>query len=161
MIVSFVKSGVYLDSNVFIELYENAGEHRRRLWRLLEVLPCPGWEMVTSELSFAEVAVIPLRGNDHELCAVYEDVISSRDGLMRVIPVARTILRQAAQLRAAHAALRLPDAIHLATAVESACIALVTNDKRLRNIGAEATPAGIRIFGIDEADIDELLAFLA
>lgn len=47
----------------------------------------------------------------------------------------RAIWDLAAQLRAAHK-LKLPDAVHLATAIKAACRFLITNDKATRSTGA-------------------------
>ena len=50
---------------------------------------------------------------------------------LSVLPVERTILIEAARLQA-QLTLRLPDAIHVATAVAAGCSTLLSNDRRLR-----------------------------
>ena len=72
----------------------------------------------------------PLRDGNEELAGDYIAAIQPRRAL-RVVPVSRVILVAAARMRAA-TALRLPDAIHVATALQSGCTHLVSNDARLR-----------------------------
>ena len=57
-------------------------------------------------------------------------MLQSGDAL-RLVPVSRPILIDAAALRAKHSALKLPDAIHVATARASGCEVLLTNDRAL------------------------------
>ena len=61
----------------------------------------------------------------------YCELIQSTDGL-RVEPVTRDILIESARLRAAHGGVRLPDAIHAATALDAQCQSFVTNDSGLK-----------------------------
>lgn len=50
-----------------------------------------------------------------------------------MLPVNRGILVEAARIRASSGPqLRLPDAIHIATAHATTCQAVITNDKRLK-----------------------------
>ncbi len=50
--------------------------------------------------------------------------------MLEVVPINRTILIESARLRST-TNLRLPDAIHVATAILSGCETFLTNDKRL------------------------------
>ena len=50
---------------------------------------------------------------------------------MRSAPITRDVLIEAAAIRAT-TRMKLPDAIHVATAVTCGCSALLTNDERLR-----------------------------
>ena len=50
---------------------------------------------------------------------------------LAMVPVSRTILIDAARLRA-NSGLRLPDAIHVATAVAAGCPIFLSNDRRLK-----------------------------
>ncbi|NJO66954.1 MAG: type II toxin-antitoxin system VapC family toxin [Leptolyngbyaceae cyanobacterium RM1_405_57] len=51
------------------------------------------------------------------------------------MPILRELLIDAAQVRA-DTGLKLPDAIHVATAVRSQCTTFLTNDDRLKNLGS-------------------------
>jgi predicted nucleic acid-binding protein len=99
-------------------------------------------EAVTSEITLAECLVKPFA--DKDIFAV-ESYISLLGGLPRfpVIPISRQILLSAAQLRA-ETRLKLPDAIHLATAKWAGCSAFVTNDRQIK--GGD----GVRIIWWDQ-----------
>jgi predicted nucleic acid-binding protein len=121
---------LYFDTNIFIKIYEG-GQDDAIATFLLELLagsarasePC----IVTSEVTLAELLVRPLAVSDQVLVEHYEALIVTSRWL-HVVPVERQILRVAAQLRSRRRALRLPDAIHLASALASSCTHLVTGD---------------------------------
>jgi predicted nucleic acid-binding protein len=85
---------------------------------------------VTSELTLAEVLVKPYQLDRAELIQAYESFLEP-DGALQIEPVTASVLRDAARLRA-RSRLRVPDAIHAATAVTAGCSALLTNDQDLR-----------------------------
>ena len=62
--------------------------------------------------------------------ALYTGLLQPSDHLA-VVPVERPILIEAARQRAA-LRLRMPDAIHVATAVTAGCDVFLTNDSRLK-----------------------------
>jgi predicted nucleic acid-binding protein len=75
---------------------------------------------VTSELALAEILVKPLR--DGNLVARQEfEAMLVPGGPLKVEPVRQSTLIRSAELRAAHASLKLPDAIHAATALLAGC----------------------------------------
>ncbi len=63
---------------------------------------------------------------------VYQQALQNSDAL-EVVSVSREVLVEAARLRAI-ANLRLPDAIHGATAILTGCETFLTNDARLRSL---------------------------
>jgi predicted nucleic acid-binding protein len=90
--------------------------------------------LVTSELSLAEVLVKPLADERITLASRYGDMIQARPELS-VVPVDRSILILAAHVRKdallKDRSIKLPDAIHLATAEQSGCGIFLSDDKRL------------------------------
>lgn len=124
---------VYLDTNVFIYALEAYADFIKPLTALFARLDDGSLQAVTSELTLAEVLVKPLLDNNVELQAVYEAALHSSPAL-GVMPVSREVLVQAARLRASHTRLRLPDAIHAATARVYACSVFITNDKYLTDL---------------------------
>lgn len=82
--------------------------------------------MFLSVVTESELLVRPYRDNDAEAIERIADLLSE-DGI-EVVEVDRAIARRAAMLRAGHAALRLPDATIIATALESRCDLIVGND---------------------------------
>jgi len=87
-------------------------------------------EAVTSEITLAECLVKPFADRDIFAVETYNSFLSQESGFP-VIPISRQILLSAAQLRAENG-LKLPDAIHVATAKWAGCSAFVTNDRRIK-----------------------------
>ena len=121
---------LYIDTNVFIAALEGPEGTSDVAWQVLEAIERGDAVGVTSELTLAELLVQPMRRGDGELVSTYEAMIAS-DGVFTVAPVDRGALVTAARLRADHPSLRLPDAIHLATAIATGAGHLVTRDVRL------------------------------
>jgi len=119
-----------LDTVVFIYFIE---EHPRFLPVLDSVFEAIDKERLpafTSSLTLLEVLVIPYRGGNVPLAERYEQVLTRSRGL-RLVDIDRSQLRAAAQLRAAHANLRTPDAIQISAALSGGCSVLLTNDRAL------------------------------
>ncbi len=87
-------------------------------------------EAATSELTLAEALTKPFEAGRPDIAKVYEAMLAPSSWLA-VVPVERAILIEAARLQAA-LALRLPDAIHVATAVAAGCNAFLSNDRRIK-----------------------------
>jgi predicted nucleic acid-binding protein len=120
---------VYLDANVFIAAFEHSGARSDHAWWIINAVESGEIVGATSEITLAEVLVKPIELGDAPLAEGYERMISPTPGF-EVLPVQRDILIGAAQLRARRSSLRLPDAIHLATARALSCSFVVSNDLR-------------------------------
>ena len=107
---------VYLDTNIFIALRETNGVENKLLWDILASLRDKARPFQTSLLTFSELKVRPLRLREAAVLATYEEWSQSNDW-PQVCTVSRSVLEGAALLRAHKASLKLPDAIHLATAL--------------------------------------------
>jgi predicted nucleic acid-binding protein len=128
---------LYFDTNVFIHAFEaraEIGDRARAAFSLVDDGRAVG---VTSQLTLAELLPGPYRKQDVFLEQTYESIFAGRDGF-EIYPVSLDLLRASAKLRA-DAGLRLPDALHVATAMKAACDGFVTEDKSLR------TPIPVRI----------------
>lgn len=99
------------------------------LTRLFESFDEGNLRAVTSELTLAEVLVRPFIDGNTQRQTAYQQALQSSD-VFEVVPVSRDILIEAARLRSV-ANLRLPDAIHGATARLTGCETFLTNDRRL------------------------------
>src|SRR5690554_3752981 len=86
---------------------------------------------VTSELALAETLVRPFREQNQEAVEGFKMLLASNQWLA-VEPVSRDALWEAALLRSQHLHLKLPDAIHISTALLTGCTHLLTADLRLR-----------------------------
>lgn len=84
--------------------------------------------VVTSVITLSEVLVKPLRDGDTQLAQQYRDILLNVEGLTTV-EVSVDIAEKVAQLRSQYS-LRTPDAIQIATALQSGATALLTNDVR-------------------------------
>ncbi|MEM1042770.1 MAG: PIN domain-containing protein [Bacteroidota bacterium] len=124
---------VYFDSNVFIYVVEGSAVYESALRPVVRAVASGALTALTSELTLSEVLVHPLRDRDAERERSFLRVVRAHGGLA-VEPVSRSVLIEAARLRAATTALKLPDAIHAATARLHGCAVLLTNDARVRAV---------------------------
>ncbi len=122
---------IYLDTNVFIYLLEMYPKFVPVLTDLFSFIDSGHLPAVTSELTLAETLVKPMMDNNLGLQNIYQTILKTSD-ILQVVPVSRQVLLEAAKLRAT-SRLKLPDAIHLATALTNHCQALITNDSLLKN----------------------------
>ncbi len=123
---------IYLDTNAFIaaiEGWEQSDTHRA-LWSLFDLSEQRGGILVTSELSLAELLVKPLEMGLATVATGYLDLIANSRGLTAV-HVNRGILILAAHIRKDDKSIKLPDAIHLATADHAECSIILTNDRHM------------------------------
>jgi predicted nucleic acid-binding protein len=123
---------VYLDANVLIYAIERIPEFTGLVAPLVAAIDEGRLRAVSSELTLAEVLVKPLRDGNEALAADYRAALHTRDAFA-VVPVSRGILQEAARIRA-RGELRLPDAIHAATALHAGCTHLLTNDPHFRSL---------------------------
>lgn len=121
---------IYLDANVFIAAYESKHARGDHAWRILAAIEDGEFVGVTSELTLSEILVKPIELGNYELAEHYQSIISTDAGF-NVPAVDRPVLIEAASLRAVRRSLRLPDAIHVATARLNACSHIVSDDRRL------------------------------
>ena len=126
---------LYLDANVFIYALEGYPAYAAILGELFEAIDDGEVEAFTSELTLAEVLVKPMMDRNVALQRAYQNALQPSASL-HVLPISRQVLVEAAGLRGQQSALKLPDAIHLATAQLTQCQAVLTNDLRLRDYAA-------------------------
>lgn len=127
---------IYLDTNAFIGAFERRGEVSDLIAQIIVGPPTGevGYKIVTSELTIAEALVQPMRDKLYDVVDHYLGFLQPTDavaGGMEVVPISRAILVRAAEMRAGRPSLKMPDAIHLATALETGCALAVSNDVRL------------------------------
>ncbi|MGC4002203.1 MAG: PIN domain-containing protein [Pirellulales bacterium] len=84
----------------------------------------------TSELTLSEVLVHPLRLGNADLASIYMKMLAGAYWLS-VVPVSPPVLEAASVLRASQRSLKLPDAVHVATAMFSGCSHFLTQDQRI------------------------------
>ncbi len=123
---------VYVDTNAVIYRVERIEPYLTASAPLWDALDAGSASIVTSELTLLEVLVKPLRDGNTALASLYRTVLLGTSGLT-CIPITRSILESAAQLRAAHP-LKTPDAIHAATSLAQGSTLFVSNDTGFRRV---------------------------
>jgi predicted nucleic acid-binding protein len=121
---------VYFDANVFIYLMEGFPALDAELNDIRDSIFHGESEICTSELTLCEVLVPAFRANDTRVLALYRQFIED-SGAFELVPTTRNTYVRAGLLRAQQG-LKTPDAIHMASAIESGCTAFLTNDRPLK-----------------------------
>lgn len=123
---------IYLDTNIWIYALEGFPAYAQELTELFTAIDQGNLFAITSELSLAEVLVKPIQNQNSSQQDLYKQALTSTQTL-QVLPVQRDILIEASQIRAI-INLKLPDAIHAATALKAQCSTFLTNDQRFQTV---------------------------
>jgi predicted nucleic acid-binding protein len=146
---------IYLDANVFIDFIEGGPDWANPLKAFFDVLSNYKRRAVTSELTLAEVlAPTKLRGAlSPHLKRLYLDVIVWNPSIS-LAPVSREILYDTVELRrfTGH---KLPDAIHVATAINARCHFFMSRDTDARKL-----PQGMELVIPNEDGLRQLIGAL-
>lgn len=110
--------------------------------QIFDLTDTQGTQLLSSTVTLAETLVKSFRLGDTKAKAVYRDLLQY-SGTVSLSPVSESIAVRAAQLRATYK-FKTPDALHLATALESGCNAFLTNDADLKKA------AGLRVLVLSE-----------
>ncbi len=133
---------IYLDANIFIYTLEAAEPWVGTLGNVFNGLNDNEFLAVTSQLTLSECLVLPFKQNNFDLIKVYREALSPRDNLS-ISAVDKKVLITAAHIRAKFG-LKLPDAIHAATALTQKCTGLLTNDPGFKRV------SGLDIFVLSD-----------
>lgn len=117
----------YVDANILIEFVEQRNE---RLLGVVARARAGRISLVTSELTLAEVIVVPIRDGALALLAQYRDLFSQPEPI-DCVSITRAVLERSGEIRAADGG-KLADAIHLATAEIAGCEVFLSSDRRIR-----------------------------
>jgi predicted nucleic acid-binding protein len=121
---------IVLDADVLIGFLDDTDAQHARALHSLQPYLAAGHQVLVATSVYSEVLVQPFRAGRAE---VVDEFLAASGA--RLVPVDRAIARRAAQLRAEHRGLRLPDALALATARELEA-PLLTLDEGLQRIAA-------------------------
>jgi predicted nucleic acid-binding protein len=131
---------IYLDTNIIIKAFETSDSVANKAAILLSgVMVSSPPRLVTSELTLGDLLVIPYKNADSSLIGFYRNLLRG-NAWLNVQPVTRDILISAARLRAANPSRKLPDAVHVATAIACGCTHFLSSDKRIGTGPTEALP---------------------
>lgn len=117
-----------VDASVAIALFTTTDVHHARARVELDAALDRGDALTIAASAYSEIMVHALRNERGDLIDRFVDRLR-----MEVVPADRKIGRRAAELRATHRVLRLPDALVLATAQLSGA-RLLTFDERLSQL---------------------------
>jgi predicted nucleic acid-binding protein len=120
----------YLDTNIVISVVEAAGRLAEMQIQFVSGVDGAAIEALTSELTFAECLVKPFANRNVMVVEAYLLFLNGRRNFP-VLPIDWHILTVAARLRT-ELGVKLPDAIHIATAQSAACTVFLTNDRGIR-----------------------------
>lgn len=124
-----------LDTSIFIYHLEANPQYLPLTQQVLESIETGRCSGVVSTVTLMELTVHPWRINRADIARQYEVLLANFPNL-RLIDVTREIARQAAQLRASYN-VRPADALQVASAMISQATLWVSNDKKLKRLGAE------------------------
>ncbi|SIR14741.1 Predicted nucleic acid-binding protein, contains PIN domain [Rhizobium sp. RU20A] len=127
---SIIPKRVYIDTNVFIYLLEDTGDFGRVAEALFSHLRARAVPIVCSSLVYAECLTGARKRKNEALADIYKTIFLGETAPDIVTPTV-PILERAAIISADYG-LKLIDAIHVATAVETACTLLISNDGGIR-----------------------------
>lgn len=118
---------IHLDAGVIIGFLDGNDAHHQAAQTMLAEVLRDGHRLAMASSAFAECLVGPARRGEAEI----QTVRSMFERLpISVIPLDLETAIVAARLRTKHRALRLPDALVIATAIEDAADQLVTTDRK-------------------------------
>jgi predicted nucleic acid-binding protein len=145
---------IYLDTNVFIRAVEGLDEAAAPAKTLIEILRHQRVGIAaTSEITFAEV-LAPTKRTDalplHMKRRAYLDLLLW-SGFLALVPVSREILIETAGLRAV-SRFKLPDAVHLVSAIHARCRFFVSADRDFDQL-----PEGMERVSCDQDNLPRLL----
>ncbi|HKQ71933.1 MAG TPA: type II toxin-antitoxin system VapC family toxin [Polyangiaceae bacterium] len=118
-------TNAYLDACSLIYMTEGAPAWRAAVEARLRALPQSS-RLVTSRISRLECRSKPIRDRDAALLARFDATFANT----RIVDVTEAIIERATGLRARYG-FRSPDAIHLATAIETGVDVFLTGDASL------------------------------
>lgn len=141
----------YIDTNIYIEAFERLGPLSDRLNELLALADERGVpRLVTSELTLAELLVTPFAKRQSGLISVYDNLTISNP-FLEVVPIQRDYLVAAAKLRADTKSIKLPDAIHLATAQKKECRYFLTADAKIKSV------SGVEVVNLSLENVESIV----
>jgi predicted nucleic acid-binding protein len=148
---------IYLDTNVFIKAVEGLDEAAAPAKALIETLRDQRAGIAaTSEITFAEVLAPTKRADAlplHMKRRAYLDLLLW-SGFVALVPVSRNILIETAALRAV-GRFKLPDAVHLVSAIHVRCRFFVSADRDF-----DQMPEGMERMNCDHDNLPRLLQAL-
>lgn len=121
-----------IETAPFIYFTESRAGYAEKMRSIFVYLNEHDSEVIASTIVIPECLMKPLREKDHQVVKAYTELFGQTSELI-LWSVDSAVARRAADLRAAYN-LRTPDALHVATALQSNCDAFLTNDFGLKRV---------------------------
>ena len=134
---------VVVDTAPIIYLLEDDPGFGPRFAPFFERAEAGGHELCISTVTLAEVLTGPLRAGNEGLAERYRNALTTPP-TWRLVELTAAIAHRAARIRA-HARLRLPDAVQIATALETSSIGVVTHDRDFSSL--DTLPERVAVYG--------------
>lgn len=138
---------LYVETSPFIYYVENHPVYADKMQQIFEDVNTGKIEGITSVITLAETLTKPLQTGDKIVEQAYRTLLQQTQHIT-LMPITAAIAERTAELRARYA-LKTPDALHIAAALDSGCDAFLTNDLRVRGVSE------IRILVLDELELDQ------
>lgn len=123
---------VFVDTAPLIYFFERHPQFHPPMASFLDGVYASGAQMVTSMVTYIEIATQPARRGDTRLVAKYREFLTNSEGLS-IHPITLEVADAAVRYRAAHG-LRTPDALQLAVAEVSGADYILTNDEAWKKV---------------------------
>lgn len=135
---------ITVDSAPIIYMLEDHVEFAPRYAPIFERAEAGNYELVISTVTLAEILTGPLRAGDEELADRYRSALTSPPN-WHAVDLSPAIAHRAARIRA-RSRLRLPDAVQMATALETSSIAFVTHHRDFSSLGFASLPESVTVY---------------
>lgn len=122
---------VHVDANAIIYSVERVEPYRSLLAPMWEAVRAGRLTLTSSELVALEILIKPLRDGNVRLEMLFRSILASAE--LELIPATLETWEDAARIRA-ETGLATPDALHVATALQSGCELFITNDTDFRRV---------------------------
>lgn len=122
---------VYIDANGLIYSVERIEPYRTLLEPMWQQAQDGNLSIVSSPVLITEVLVKPLEVGNTEIEMQYRELFASN--AVSILDAPHAVFDDAARLRA-RTGLKIPDALHAATALRAGCALFITNDTDFRRI---------------------------
>ena len=123
---------IFVDSAPIIYYLEDHPAFGPRFTGLFDRAEAGDHQLVISTVTLAEVLTGPLRQGNEQLADDYRQALTTTP-TWQVADLTIAIAHRAARIRA-QTRLRLPDAVQVATALDTSCIALVSYDRDFQGL---------------------------
>jgi PIN domain nuclease of toxin-antitoxin system len=127
---------IFLDTSCFIYFFEQHPAFFPSMKQCFDEVAVKDAQIITSIVSFIEIATLPARMGNQELVQQYRDYFT-QSKQVTLLPVDLAIAEKAISLRAQYS-FKTPDAIQIATAIVHSATYLITNDQQWKQMTDQA-----------------------